>query len=326
MKARRRPATFIHQERYHANMIESTFQILDGIGKTRERRLWDDGNRLWEDLIASDMHLIPKARRESCSKQIEQAYDFLDWEDCRGLADMLGKNGENWRMYDRFRDDAAYLDIETTGLQRDSKVTVVTVRRNDRTYTLVNGEDLSSETLAESLDGAKLLVTYNGNCFDVPVLECSFPSVDLSIPQVDLRFACSKLGMRGGLKNIERCIGISRDDDISDVDGMEAVRLWFHWERAGDKEARDRLVEYNRADTVNLVQLADFVYPRLVREYAGFPVSEERIPPTCRSGGLTKNPSTKVDRMLPGRRFVHYPIVSRYGIYQFYIRIYIRVP
>ena len=76
--------------------------------------------------------------------------------------------------------------------------------------------------------------------------------------------------MTGGLKQVERSIGIRRSENIAEVDGFEAVRLWKRWTSSGDRGARDRLVEYNIADTVNLRELADIAYRRLVTDYAGF--------------------------------------------------------
>ena len=80
----------------------------------------------------------------------------------------------------------------------------------------------------------------------------------------------ARLGREAALKNIERAIGLKRSEDIAEVDGLEAVRLWKRWTNRGDEESLRRLVEYNRADTINLEVLADTVYPRLVKEYAGF--------------------------------------------------------
>ena len=120
------------------------------------------------------------------------------------------------------------------------------------------------------MEGCKLLVTFNGKCFDIPVLKYSFPNVDLDIPHFDLRYGCKRIGLGGGLKNIERMLGIARDDDIHGVDGEEAVRLWKNWERRNDAESLRILTEYNRADTVNLESISGTVYDRLVREYAGF--------------------------------------------------------
>ena len=173
-------------------------------------------------------------------------------------------------MYRHFRDSAAYLDIETDGLSRDSLVTVVTVHRPGDTVTLTEGIDLTPDTLAQALDGVSLLVTFNGSCFDVPVLRNSFPEVDWDIPQFDLRFASRKVGYRGGLKPLEIEMGITRSEDIEGVDGADAVRLWKMWERHGDRDSLEILTEYNRADTVNLERIADTIYERLVREHACF--------------------------------------------------------
>ena len=102
------------------------------------------------------------------------------------------------------------------------------------------------------------------------MLRYSFPDVDLDHPHFDLRFGCRKVGMCGGLKQVERDIGIVRSENIAEVDGFEAVRLWKRWQNSGDREARDRLVEYNIADTENLQTLADLAYRRLVTDYAEF--------------------------------------------------------
>lgn len=251
-------------------MIESTFQILPRFGPKKEVTLWESGIRRWSDFIeAESVGKFKGEQKERIDSQLNYAYDLLHDGDCVGLGSML-KPREHWRLYDRFKATAGYLDIETDGLDRDSEVTVVTVHTKNATTTLVNGEDLCSESLADALKGVSMLVTFNGRCFDVPTLRCSFPDVDLDLPHFDLRFGCRDIGMTGGLKNIERSIGLQRSDDIAEVDGLEAVRLWKRWVNRNDGESLKRLVEYNRADTVNLETLADTVYPRLVREYAGF--------------------------------------------------------
>ena len=251
-------------------MIESTFQIAPGIGAKKEKDIWSSGVLTWNDFLDSDCVCgIKSDRKKRCDAYIEEAKDLLKAYDSRGLCDLL-KKGEEWRLYERFKKDAAYLDIETDGLDRDSLVTVVTVHRKGRTYTLTHGIDLSAETLQEALDGSKMLVTFNGKCFDVPVLRYSFPNVDLDIPHFDLRYGCGRIGLKGGLKPIERMLGITRADEIHDVDGEEAVRLWKNWEKRGDSESLRILTEYNRADTINLETISGMVYDRLVREYAGF--------------------------------------------------------
>jgi len=251
-------------------MIEHTFQMLPSVGAKKERNLWEEGILDWDDFLAADsIGCVKPALKERSDPIVMQALDLLKEDDAFALSDLFPKS-EHWRLYDHFKDDTAYLDIETDGLSRDSLVTVVTVHRKDGTYTLTEGFDLGPESLSEALEGVKMLVTFNGSCFDVPVLRNSFPQVDLDIPQFDLRFASRKVGFKGGLKPLEIELGIHRSDDIIDVDGAMAVRLWHQWERNSDEDALNILREYNRADTINLEYIAGVIYGRLVTDHAGF--------------------------------------------------------
>jgi len=251
-------------------MIEHTFQLLPSVGAKKEKVIWESGIRTWDDFLSADcIGCVKPAFKEKSDPIIMQAEEMLDNDDSQGLSELIPKP-EHWRMYRRFMDDAAYLDIETDGLSRDSLVTVVTVHRKDGTYTLTEGFDLDPVNLSKALEGAKMLVTFNGSCFDIPVLRNSFPQVDFDIPQYDLRFASRKVGYRGGLKPLEIELGIHRDEDIIDVDGAMAVHLWHQWERNGDKDALEILQEYNRADTVNLEYIAGVIFDKLVTDHAGY--------------------------------------------------------
>ncbi len=251
-------------------MIEHTFQMLPSVGAKKEKALWESDILSWDDFLSADsIDCVKPALKERSDPIVMQAAELLKDDDSFALADLIPKS-EHWRMFDHFKDDAAYLDIETDGLSRDALVTVVTVHRKDRTYTLTEGFDLDPESLSKALEGSKILVTYNGSCFDVPVLRNSFPEVDLDIPQYDLRFASRKVGFKGGLKPLEIELGIHRSEDILDVDGAMAVHLWHQWKRNGDEDALNILQEYNRADTVNLEYIAGVIYGKLVTEHAGY--------------------------------------------------------
>lgn len=78
-----------------------------------------------------------------------------------------------------------------------------------------------------------------------------------------------KLGYSGGLKKIEKELGLVRGEEIEGVDGYEAVRLWkaYQW---GDKAALDTLVEYNTADIVNLKPLMEMGYREMKNRLTGF--------------------------------------------------------
>jgi hypothetical protein len=236
--------------------IENSFIPVRGVGETTERRLWEAGITHWE---AFDGSVVGPTTAERIRSFVDVATDHLDRGDARFFGESFPSN-ERWRLYENFRDDAVFFDIETTGLDADRHdVTTVSCYRGGDVETLVRGEDLTASALREQFAGAPLLVSFNGARFDVPFLEQSF---DLSVdaPHLDLMYPCRRLDLTGGLKRIERTVGIDRDRP--DVDGAEAVRLWRAYER-GDEAALDTLVAYNREDTVNLERLADVVTERL---------------------------------------------------------------
>jgi len=102
-------------------------------------------------------------------------------------------------------------------------------------------------------------VTFNGKRFDVPFLEANF-DIDLQRPHLDLLYTCKKIGLSGGLKQVEQDIGIERDRP--DISGRDAVRLWREHER-GQDGSLETLISYNREDTVNLQTLAEEVTTQL---------------------------------------------------------------
>ena len=251
-------------------MIKNTFQVIPSVSTKRERTIWDSGIKTWDDFLDTEcVKGISPAMKDRSDSALNEAYEHLGNHDARSLGDMFLRR-EHWRLYEHFSDDVAFFDIETDGLERDSTVTMVTVHKKNSTVTLIEGIDLDAETLSDAFGDPSMIVSFNGSCFDVPVLAYSFPGLDLSMPHFDLRFGCRKIGLSGGLKNIECQIGLSRPDDMKDVDGFEAVRLWKQWTRAHDRRSLELLRDYNVTDTVNLKTLADITYRRLVREYAGF--------------------------------------------------------
>ncbi|MBI5622530.1 MAG: ribonuclease H-like domain-containing protein [Elusimicrobia bacterium] len=141
----------------------------------------------------------------------------------------------------------AYLDIETSFSR---SITIIGIHRPGQgTVQLVRPEATREKTL-EALDGAERLVTFNGTCFDLPVIRGEL-GVDLKtrFDHFDLRYACARQGLKGGLKKIEFLLGIERDTE--GVDGWAAMRLWEEWGR-GSKESLDLLLRYNREDIENL--------------------------------------------------------------------------
>ena len=149
----------------------------------------------------------------------------------------------------------AYLDIETTGLSpTDCIVTVIGMYicngEDARTVQLV-GKDISVDSLLEALESVRIIHTYNGSRFDLPFIH-SCLGIDLNklYPHRDLMFDCWKNNLYGGLKAVERQLGIERR--LKDVDGLEAVKLWWEYVDSFDLEALNKLLAYNKEDVVNL--------------------------------------------------------------------------
>jgi uncharacterized protein YprB with RNaseH-like and TPR domain len=247
--------------------VENSFIPVRGVGERTERKLWRRGVRTWDDFDGSVPGPAPADR---VYEYIDTAEDRLAADDARFFAETL-PSGCQWRLYENFRDGVCFLDIETTGLSeyRDD-VTVVSCHRDGDTRTYVRGRDLTSERLADELADASLLVTFNGKRFDAPFLEESF-GLDLDLPHIDLMYPCRRLDLTGGLKEIERTLGIDRDRP--DLSGRDAVRLWREYER-GDEGALETLVSYNRDDTENMRRLLDLVTDRLHESVFETPVEE----------------------------------------------------
>ncbi|MCP9475856.1 MAG: ribonuclease H-like domain-containing protein, partial [Nitrospira sp.] len=123
-------------------------------------------------------------------------------------------------------------------------------------------ETLTMDRLQTELNQCALLVTFFGTGFDVPYLQAKFPRLRFPMPHFDLCLAARRLGLHGGLKRLERAMGIEREPALDGLDGGDAVRLWSQWRR-GNRDALDILLAYNTADTENLVPLADLVYKEM---------------------------------------------------------------
>ncbi|GGO02642.1 ribonuclease H-like domain-containing protein [Haloarcula pellucida] len=232
--------------------VENSFIGVDGVGEQTERSIWEQGITHWDEF---EPGVVGGKRGDRIQRFIEEGRDHLDAADV-AYFDQQFPNSEQWRLYETFRDRACFFDIETTGLdQQRNRVTTVSLHQDGETETLVAGDDLTAGNLRAAFADADLLVTFNGKRFDVPFLEANF-DVDLQRPHLDLLYTCKKIGLSGGLKQVEQDIGIERDRP--DISGRDAVRLWREHE-SGRGGALETLVSYNREDTVNLRTLADEV-------------------------------------------------------------------
>ena len=236
--------------------IENSFIPVSGVRETTERKLWAQGSTDWD---CFDGSLVGPKTADNIESFIDTARQRLDVGDS-AYFDEVFPSSERWRLYENFREEACFFDIETTGLNQEyNKVTTVSYHHAGETTTLVRGDDLTADAVQAAVDDASLLVSFNGLRFDQPFLETSF-GIDVDCPHLDLMYPCKTLDLSGGLKAIEREIGLERDRP--DISGQDAVRLWKEHE-AGVDGALETLISYNREDAVNLKTLAETVTDRL---------------------------------------------------------------
>ncbi len=231
-------------------MLRQTFCHVPGIGLKAEQRLWAAGVVSW-DAVETAATALSKRRLEGLAQHLEESHRQLAGNNPAFFAQTL-PSSEHWRLYPDFRNSVAYVDIETTGLggPRDHITTIALYDgRSIRHY--VHGQNLAE--FARDIQAYRLLVTYNGKCFDLPMLRAAF-GIPLDQPHIDLRYLLAKLGYKGGLKGCERRLGLDRGD-LADVDGYFAVLLWRDYRSRGNLQALETLLAYNIRDVVNLEPL-----------------------------------------------------------------------
>ncbi len=153
---------------------------------------------------------------------------------------------------------SAYLDVETTGLSPNyGKLTVIGIHfDHDHQNEVVQlvGSEITAPRLIDLIKEVSMLYTYNGTRFDLPFIRAKL-GVELTdyCKHRDLMYDCWQKNMYGGLKRVERELGIERK--ITDIDGFQAVKLWYDYEYGGSEYALLSLLEYNKEDVTNLKTL-----------------------------------------------------------------------
>lgn len=241
-------------------MLQRTFQHIPGVGPYREKDLWAQGIRTWDDFpeAGTGAPAISKKSDGVAREYIAKAREALARRDLRALAELVPSR-EHWRLYPDFAEDALFFDIETDGKEQQLP-TVVSLYDSAGLHVYLLGRNM--DELPEAMAARRLWVSFNGTCFDAPVLrdyfgESRFPKPDAHI---DLRFVTKRLGMGGGLKEIEDSLGVGRPPHLRGVNGWDAVLLWRAYKARGDIEALRFLVEYNLYDAFQLRTLMDVAY------------------------------------------------------------------
>lgn len=252
-------------------MLPHTFIHLPNVGPVTEQALWELGIHTWRDFCSADS--LPSrivAQSSDLKYTVTECMKRLEELDANYFSRAIPKR-ENWRMYAEFRHNAAFLDIETTGLSPDySIITLVGILDREGYHSFVYDQNLSD--LREALEQYDLIVTFNGASFDLPFIESHFGEMFKHTAHIDLRHVLNRIGHKGGLKAIETRLGVGRPSELTALDGYDAVRMWRMWE-LGSQGALDTLIRYNAEDVFSLPKLAEIAYNRLTSSI-GSPASK----------------------------------------------------
>lgn len=254
-------------------MLRHTFIHIPGIGPKTEQAWWAAGVSDWHAFGAGLPPKLPPARRERIAAELRESTRQLAAGNARYFADRLPA-GQHWRLFGDFRERVAYIDIETTGLEADCDISTIALYDGRHTATYINGENLPD--FVDDVRRFELLVTYNGKCFDVPVIERVL-ECRLEQAHIDLRYVLAGLGFKGGLKRCERALGLDRGG-LADIDGLFAVVLWKAYLRNADRRALETLLSYNLQDAINLETLMVTAFNLAVERAADSPVAALPMP------------------------------------------------
>ncbi len=237
-----------------SRIVAEALGHLPHIGAVRAARLATAGSAAWPELLAAaDPLCLGTARWTAVRTAAATSLAALRADDTLTLARLL-RARDHWRLLSRWFDEASFFDIETSGLECGSEVTVVTCLHAGRLYHFVRGENL--DDFLPLLEEMRLLVSFNGAGFDVPRILDLYHIPALPCAHVDLRWMCHHAGWQGGLKYVEARHGVRRPADLEGVDGAAAVWLWRAWQEERADSARQQLVRYCAADSVALKLLA----------------------------------------------------------------------
>lgn len=186
-----------------------------------------------------------------------------------------------------------FLDTETTGLAGGAGTLVFLVGIGRfvgngfqlRQYFLRDPSEEAAMLLAlqEDLEPVEGFVTFNGQRFDLPLLEMRYTTGlrrrwRLSdLPQLDLLFPARRL-WRSSLPDCtlatleSQLLGVQRSDE--DIPGWEIPGLYVDYLRSGQTDAIHRIVYHNLQDILSLVGLAAHVLDRHAADVGGLTEAE----------------------------------------------------
>lgn len=254
-------------------MLKNTFQHIPSIGEKIERHLWNSGIICWDDYFKYTHTLkLPFTIQRNLEIFISKSIDALNNYDALFFEKFMPAK-LLWRIYPEFSERSAFLDIETAGEKgKQEYITVITLYDGKTVKTFVKGVNL--DCFPKEILNYSLIITYNGKLFDIPFILHTFKGLQLQSAHIDLRPLLPKLQIRGGLKSIEKQLGLHRPKFLKGIDGYHAIILWERFQK-GDNRALNALIRYNQEDATSLHYIMHYAYNKMVKDY---PINIKNLP------------------------------------------------
>lgn len=238
-------------------LLYYSFSQIKGISARKEKDYWVVGETLAslaESLSAQQTFFSEGKSNEEVSSSISA----LQHGDVAFFQDRLDHK-LYYRIAYSFPQDIMFLDIETTGLSTSYHyITYVGWLLNGEYSCWIQGTD--PEPFRNAFRSAKMIVTFNGTMFDCKFLDHVFDTDEFSKKaNLDLMYLCRRFGLTGGQKQIEQYVGFSRPKSLKEVDGKEAIALWYSF-LFGKQAALKQLIKYNFYDVLGMTYILDWVF------------------------------------------------------------------
>ncbi|MFT4309120.1 MAG: ribonuclease H-like domain-containing protein [Candidatus Woesearchaeota archaeon] len=238
-------------------MIQNTFQIFKGIGSLTEKRLWESGIKDWDAFLRRDsINGISSNKKAYMDYKIRLYKSKIEEEDYEFFTRIMPSR-LHYRCYHMIKEDLLYIDLESYG-HKTNRITIIGLSDGENTR-IIRGDNTDSSIILGLIVKAKGIITYNGKSYDLPLLIKQYNISIVGKIVIDLKHLLRTIGYSGGLKKIEKDMGIIRSMSY-DVSSGDPIRLWRAYKATGDEHYLGILSEYVEYDVTSLPILMEKAY------------------------------------------------------------------
>ncbi len=240
-----------------SQILETSFQLIYGIGETTAARLHEQGYRTLTELT-----FHPKWGKA--------ASDILRLIENRNVERMAAYGASDLQLLSFYQpEEVQFVDIETTGLHSINPVFLVGIlfcRENHWVIRQYLARDYSEEKAllwqtAEHLKTAKLITSYNGKSFDLPYLKGRMRYHQIvegeRITHIDL-LRTTRRKYRNSLPNC-RLLTIERylfgSERVDDLPGSLVADHYHRYVETGDEKLVQAILKHNAEDLLSMAKL-----------------------------------------------------------------------